>query len=500
MIDQRIGKIKVRRGTDLQRKLVTFEEGELVYSIDKKRLYIGNGTEKGGIVVSNRNYVKNSLGVPPVVPIEAIHGDIIHDKSSSKTYITKCDGLSCQLILIAAVNCCSDLQNEIDDLYNRLSILSACASESSPPPPIPTNLSWYIQPLDNTVNIGQTVTLTASAIGGFGTISYEWKRRDEVEISVVNNQPILTFTTQLSDIATYYCIASTPTQTIISQNAVITTPITGDPLSKPPKIIVQPKSVITTTLNPVMFTVIATGSEPLSYQWRINDTILDGETSVAYIESNTTRDKTGINCVVSNLVGSVTSNYVNLTVGIKPTITTQPISQTVNIGSSVTFSVVAAGSDPLSYQWNKNGVAIAGANSSSYFINNTINSDFGEYNCTVSNPYGSIVSDNAVLKNGCIIDMIEVLNNMGWDGEESSLNGMNVNFVRNVGCCASSSPTFNWGYLNINNFTLNISITGVASFPVVEDIPANLNITGELYGSPRVKGSLSVSGTIKPGC
>ena len=39
MIDQRIGKIKVRRGTDLQRKLVTFEEGELVYSIDKKRLY-----------------------------------------------------------------------------------------------------------------------------------------------------------------------------------------------------------------------------------------------------------------------------------------------------------------------------------------------------------------------------------------------------------------------------------------------------------------------------
>ena len=195
MIDRRIGKIKVRRGTDSQRKLVTFEEGELVYSIDKQRLYIGNGTEKGGILVSNRNYVKNSLGVPPVVPNEVLHGDIVYDKSNSKTYITKWNGVSYELILIADAGCCAQLQSEIDDLYARLGTLSACAT-STPPPPLPPSpkLIWYIEPSHVSINLGETVTFTASAYGGVGAISYKWNRKDGIPISVVDNQPILTFT------------------------------------------------------------------------------------------------------------------------------------------------------------------------------------------------------------------------------------------------------------------------------------------------------------------
>jgi hypothetical protein len=205
MIDHRIGKIKVRRGTDLQRKLVTFEEGELVYSIDKQRLYIGNGTEKGGILVSNRNYVKNSLGNPVVVPPEVVHGDIVYDKSNSKTYITKCTPLSCELILIADANCCSRLQNDINDLYDRIRTLSACATKI-PPPFIPTNLTWYIQPSDISVNLGETTTFTASAFGGVGPITYKWNRKDGIPISYVNNQPTLTFTTQFVSVVPTNCI------------------------------------------------------------------------------------------------------------------------------------------------------------------------------------------------------------------------------------------------------------------------------------------------------
>ncbi|HXY00822.1 MAG TPA: immunoglobulin domain-containing protein, partial [Candidatus Limnocylindrales bacterium] len=51
---------------------------------------------------------------------------------------------------------------------------------------------------------------------------------------------------------------------------------------------------------------------------------------------------------------------------VAPTITTQPQNQTVNFGQTATFSVVASGTPPLSYQWNKNGGAISGATSSSY--------------------------------------------------------------------------------------------------------------------------------------
>ena len=47
-------KIKIRRGTDQERKRVILDEGELGYSIDTKRVFIGDGTSTGGNVVGNK--------------------------------------------------------------------------------------------------------------------------------------------------------------------------------------------------------------------------------------------------------------------------------------------------------------------------------------------------------------------------------------------------------------------------------------------------------------
>jgi len=418
MIDRRIGKIKVRRGTDIQRKLVTFEEGELVYSIDKQRLYIGNGNTQGGILVSNRNYVKNFLGEPPIVPPEAVHGDIVYDKSTAKTYITKCTPLSCELILIADAGCCAKLQNEINTITDKIRVLSACATVV-PPIVVPTKLTWYIEPSDISVNLGETVTFTASAYGGTGIISYKWRRKDGTPISVTDDQTSLIFVSQLSDIATYYCVANTFSESITSKNAVLSIGDSNSILAEDstfvlselseftdwevttlvvPTITLQPKSQVTTALVQVTFEVDATGSTPLNYQWRINGVNVAGETNRKYTISNPTKDVNGIDCVVSNLIGSVTSNSVDLIVGILPTIVTQPVSQTVSTGSNVTFSVVAGGSTPLSYQWNKDGSPILGATNSTYTINSVTNTDFDNYNCVVSNSYGSVDSDTVNLK------------------------------------------------------------------------------------------------------
>ncbi|AYB35114.1 carbohydrate-binding protein [Chryseolinea soli] len=80
-----------------------------------------------------------------------------------------------------------------------------------------------------------------------------------------------------------------------------------------------------------------------------------------------------------------------------PAIVTQPTSRTVTAGQPVTFSVTATGTTPLSYQWQKNNVSIAGATGSSYTIASTQSSDAGAYRVIVSNAAGSVTSAAATL-------------------------------------------------------------------------------------------------------
>ncbi len=80
-----------------------------------------------------------------------------------------------------------------------------------------------------------------------------------------------------------------------------------------------------------------------------------------------------------------------------PSITIQPANQTALAGSTVNLVVRAAGSPPLSYQWAYNGTNIIGATAAILTLPNVQTADNGSYSVTVTNPYGSIVSSNALL-------------------------------------------------------------------------------------------------------
>ncbi len=81
-----------------------------------------------------------------------------------------------------------------------------------------------------------------------------------------------------------------------------------------------------------------------------------------------------------------------------PTITTQPQSQTVVAGQSVTFTVAASGAEPLFYQWQRDTVPIDGATTSSYTIPATSSADSGvSFRCVVTNGVSSAVSATAIL-------------------------------------------------------------------------------------------------------
>jgi hypothetical protein len=81
-----------------------------------------------------------------------------------------------------------------------------------------------------------------------------------------------------------------------------------------------------------------------------------------------------------------------------PAITTQPKNQTVIAGETATFSVIAAGTGPLSYQWQKGSATITGATSASYTTPVTSTADSGsQFTVVVSNSDGSITSNAATL-------------------------------------------------------------------------------------------------------
>ncbi len=98
------------------------------------------------------------------------------------------------------------------------------------------------------------------------------------------------------------------------------------------------------------------------------------------------------------LMACSSSSSSNPIMPIPPSITTQPANQSVTAPAVATFSVVAAGDAPLSYQWRKNGVDITSANATTYTTPPTSGADnSAQFTVRVSNGAGNVLSNAAVL-------------------------------------------------------------------------------------------------------
>jgi hypothetical protein len=166
-----------------------------------------------------------------------------------------------------------------------------------------------------------------------------------------------------------------------------------------PSIGTQPQSQVVNQGNTATFNVVASGTGPLSYQWLRNGTNLAGATQSTYQKINAQLADAGTYAVlITNAVNSVLSSNATLTVNVSPSISMQPQSVTTNSGATVSFTVTAAGTAPLAYQWQFEGSDITDATNSMYTRANVQASDNGAYSVVVSNVAGIIESDDAILK------------------------------------------------------------------------------------------------------
>src|ERR1700680_1508468 len=165
----------------------------------------------------------------------------------------------------------------------------------------------------------------------------------------------------------------------------------------------QPESQSVTAGQTATFSVVATGTGTLTYQWKKGGTAISGATAASYTTPPTTSSDNGaqFSVVVTDSSGNLTSNPATLTVTaspVAPSITSQPANQTVAVGQMATFSVTATGTATLTYQWKKNGAAIGGATSASYTTPATTSADNGaQFTVTVTNSVGSVTSNAANL-------------------------------------------------------------------------------------------------------
>ena len=258
-----------------------------------------------------------------------------------------------------------------------------------------------------------------------------------------------------------------------------------------------PTNSTVTSGGSASFSVVATGTG-LTYQWRkgtvnlINGGNISGATSATLtINPVTISDvATNYNVVVSGTVGTpVTSPNVSLVVNAAAAtdITTMPASQTICQGSSVSFAVIAVGTD-LTYQWRKgtvnlvNGGNISGATSATLTINPAAISDVAaNYNVVVSGTVGpNVTSTNVSLVFNTVPSITTVpVTNTSCAGSSASL----------LVVATGTGLTYQWrkGTVNLIN---GGNISGATSATLTVN-PLNVADAGTNY-------NVVISGTCSP--
>lgn len=168
--------------------------------------------------------------------------------------------------------------------------------------------------------------------------------------------------------------------------------------SAAPVILTQPDSFVVLKGDSVQFSVFATGNSTLSYRWRKNGATIPGATAPSFsIASAKSTDTGTYDVVTSNSLGTVSSRQASLVVHSPAEIVTEPVGGNIIVGNAKVLSVVATGDEPLLYQWRKDGVPLDGKTSPSLSLTNVQVANSGNYDCVVTNDYGTDSSNVAFL-------------------------------------------------------------------------------------------------------
>jgi hypothetical protein len=258
-----------------------------------------------------------------------------------------------------------------------------------------TKPSITTQPANQSVAVNATATFTVVA-SGTAPLTYQWIQ-GTTNIPNSNSPSFTTGAVTAGDNGqTFKVTVSNSAGSVTSNPATLS--VTS--ASTKPSITTQPANQSVAVNSTATFSVVASGTAPLTYQWIQGTTNIPNSNSPSFTTAAVTAGDNGqtFKVTVSNSAGSVTSNPATLTVVSPPAITTQPANQSVAVNATATFTVVASGTAPLTYQWIQGTTDIPNSNSPSFTTAAVTAGDNGEtFKVKVSNSAGSITSKPATL-------------------------------------------------------------------------------------------------------
>ncbi|MFC2090730.1 immunoglobulin domain-containing protein, partial [Bacteroidota bacterium] len=248
-------------------------------------------------------------------------------------------------------------------------------------------------PTSQTISENDSLSFEVLAIGS--GLSYQWKK-DGVDIAGATSNRYTIQNAILSDAGNYTCVITGDCNEVTSNVATLV-------VNSLVVITSQPLSQVECEGGNVSLSVTATG-ENLTFEWRKDDITMVNEagkidgahSSALTLSSLSNIDAGSYTCVVTGSGSSVVSNAATIEIISSTVINTQPASQEVLEGETVSFSLEATGTD-LSYQWMKDNDPIGGATSSIFTLLSVSKLHEGNYTCAVTGTCGAVSTNAATL-------------------------------------------------------------------------------------------------------
>jgi hypothetical protein len=243
------------------------------------------------------------------------------------------------------------------------------------------------QPQGQTTLPGSNILFAVTA-GGTAPLTYQWHFNGK-PIAGANASTLAINNVEAPNAGNYSVVIWNGAGFAISQSAALIVNI-------PPSILFHPATQVVNSNAPASFTVTATGTGPLRYQWQLNGANIANATNMMLNISNAQPgDEGSYRVLVTDDIATAASAGARLIVRWGPSIEIPPQSQTNGVGSSMTFSVRARGSVPMGFQWRKGSTPITNFGSSGWIVLLTTNcsitltnvqlTDSGSYRVVLTN-------------------------------------------------------------------------------------------------------------------